>query len=674
MSDSGRTLSDLQPAGKRELLARLLRERATQPAESGEPVIVRVVRDRPLPASFAQQRLWIIDQLEPGGSAYNIPTFVRLQGVLDKGALERALSAIVARHEPLRTVFHVDAGQPVQIVEPAGGWRLEEQDLTTMPEDERSVSVHDRCAAWASEPFDLAQGPLFRARLWRLASEEHVLGLVMHHIVADEWSLGVLAQELATGYAAERGGISAIWPPLAIQYADFAAWQRERLQGDILENQLHYWRRQLSGVPVVEVPTDRPRPTVLTQKGALTSRVLSGKVGAALRTLARREGATLFMTLLAGLHTLLHRYTGQTDISVGSPIAGRTRPEVERLIGFFVNTLVLRVDLEGDPSFRELLTRVKEVCLGAYAHQEVPFEKLVEELAPARTTNRTPLFQVMLVLQEANTSDLGFPGLVATPIEFPRRTAKFDLTFFVGQTGSELIATIEYNTDLFDAETIERLLRHWEELLGGIVANPDARLSALPLLSAAERRQLVEEWNGTGVAYPENRCLHDLIAAQAARTPGAVAVAAEGRALTYGELERRANQVAHGLRKRGVGPEVLVGIAMERSLELLVGVLGILKAGGAYVPIDPEYPAERVAYMLADAQVPVLLTQTALRGAAGGARGGSALSGRGRGVAGGGADDGAGGAGGAGAAGVRDLHVGVDGAAEGRDEHAPGDL
>ncbi len=452
---------------KRELLAQLLKARAAPDAESGGAAIMRLDRDRPLALSFAQERLWMVDQLAPGAATYNVWVCVRLQGALDKRALERTLTAIVARHESLRTVFRLESDQPVQVVQPAHGWQLDEQDFGDTAGVPLDVLVQERCRLWAQEPFDLGVGPLFRAQLWRVAPEEHVLGLAMHHIVADEWSLGVLLQELFTGYEAERRGTRAAWPPLPVQYADYASWQRGRLQGDVLEQHLAYWRRQLAGVPVLELPTDRPRPMERTQRGALASRVLPTRLSEELGALARREGATLFMTLLAGCQTLLHRYTGQTDISVGSPIANRTRPEVERLIGFFLNMLALRVDLGDDPSFRELLKRVKETCLGAYAHQDMPFEKLVEQLTPPRT-NRSPLFQAMLVFEEATWTGIELPGLVATPLRLSGDTAKFDLTFFFTQAGSELIATIEYSTDLFDAATMERLApAAWRSCSGG---------------------------------------------------------------------------------------------------------------------------------------------------------------------------------------------------------------
>ena len=460
-------------------------------------------------------------------------------------------------------------------------------------------------------PFDLAHGPLLRVNLLRLGDKEHILLLTLHHIISDGWSMGILVQEMATLYEAFSHGTVPSLPELPIQYADFAEWQREWLQGEVLESQISYWKEQLGGnLPIVELPTDHPRPAVQTYRGKRKSRVLRKTLHEALKALSQREGVTLFMTLLAAFQTLLHRYTGQDDIIVGSATANRNRLEIEGLIGFFVNTLVLRTDLSGNPTFRELLKRVREVALGAYAHQDLPFDKLVEELQVPRDLSYNPLFQVMFVLQNAPMEPLQLSGLTLSPLEAETDTAKFDLTLELTEGPEGLTSSIEYNTDLFDSDTIERMVGHFQTLLQGIVANPDARLSELPLLTEPERHQLLVEWNATQTDYPRDKCIHELFEEQVERTPDAVALVFEDQRLTYRELNRRANQLAHYLRKLGVGPEVLVGICMERSLEMVVGLLGILKAGGAYVPLDPAYPKERLAFMVEDTGIAVVADTT----------------------------------------------------------------
>ncbi len=430
----------------------------------------------------------------------------------------------------------------------------------------------------------------------------------MHHIVSDGWSMGILFQELAALYEAYAAGKPSSLPELPIQYADFAVWQRQWLQEEVLEAQFAYWKQQLgSHSPVLELPTDRPRPAVQTFRGARHSLVLPQSLSEGLKVLSRQEGVTLFMTLLAAFNTLLYRYTGQDDIIVGAPIANRNRSEIEGLIGFFTNTLVLRTDLSGNPTFRELLGRVRAVALGAYAHQDLPFEKLVEALHPERDLSHNPLFQVMFILQNAQAEVLTLSGLTVHPLEVDTGTAKFDLILSMIEGAEGLKGTFEYNTDLFDATTINRMVGHFETLLEGIIADSEQRLSDLPLLTEAERHQLLA-WNETTTDYPKDLCICQLFEAQVERTPEAIAVVFEDQQLTYRELNARANRLAHYLKKRGVGPEVLVGICVERSLEMVVGLLGILKAGGAYVSLDPAYPKERLAFMVEDAQVPVLLT------------------------------------------------------------------
>ena len=564
------------------------------------------------PTSFPQQLLWLLDQLDPGRAVYNLPGPVRLTGALDIAALEQSLNEIVRRHEALRTTFDEVDGTPMQVIAPGLELTLPVTDLRHLPAGEREAEARRLITEEARAPFDLARGPLVRAELLRLDDREHVLLLTMHHIVSDGWSLQVLNQELAALYEAFSAGRRSPLPELPIQYVDFAHWQREHLQGEALEKQLAYWRAQLAGTPaVLELPTDRPRPAERSFRGARHSMMLPASLTEALKALSRREGVTLFMTLLAAFQALLSRYTSHEDIVVGSPIANRTQTELEGLIGFFANLLVLRTDLSGDPGFRDLLGRVREVTLGAYAHQDLPFERLVEELQPERSLSHTPLFQVMLVLLNNPREALELPGLTLEPLEVDIGTAEFDLTLFMWEEAEGLNVLSEYNTDLFDAATITRMLTAFQNLLEGIVVDPEQRLSTLPLLTSTERRQLLVEWNESQADYP-NQPIHELFEAQAARTPDAVALVFEDKQLTYRELNRRANQLAHYLRKRGVGPEALVGVCMERSLEMVVGLLGILKAGGAYVPLDPGYPPERLAFMLEDSQVPWLLTEQRL--------------------------------------------------------------
>jgi len=580
---------------------------------SHRPILPRSRESNPVPLSFAQQRLWFLDQLEPGSSIYNIFTSVPFDEPIKVAALEQSLNEIVRRHESLRTTFVAVDGQPFQLIAPSLRLPLPVVDLRGWAAPGREAEAQRLASAEAARPFDLAQGPLLRATLLRLEEQASVLLLVMHHIVTDGWSMGVLFQELSALYQAFSQGQASPLAELPIQYADFAVWQRQWLQGEVLERQLAYWRRQLADLPVLQLPSDRARPAIPSFRGASQFLLLSEELTAALRALAQGEGVTLFMTLLAAFQTLLHRYSGQAEIVVGSPIAGRNRAEIEGLIGFFVNTLVLRTDLSGDPSFRTLLGRVREVALGAYAHQDVPFEKLVEELQPERDLSRNPLFQVTLQLFSAPSSDEETPTATLRSLEIERETAVFDVTFHLWEGPEGLSGQFEYSTDLFEAATIARLARHFQTLLEGVVANPDQRLSELPLLTQRERQRLLLEWNATRVDYPEQAPVHQLFELQAQRRPEAVALVFGAQRLSYGELNRRANQVAHYLRALGVGPEVLVGLCLERSLELVVGMLGILKAGGAYLPLDPEYPAQRLAFMLSDARVPVLLTQERLR-------------------------------------------------------------
>jgi amino acid adenylation domain-containing protein len=562
-----------------------------------------------LPLSFSQQRLWFLDQMEPGNALYNESEAVRLLGPLDVPALERALGEIVRRHEVLRANFPAVDGHPRQIIAPAYFLDLPITDLSELPEGQREDEIRRLIKAEAQRPFDLWKDRLMRVRLLRLGADEHLLIITMHHIVTDRWSIGVLVHEVGLLYQPFVSGNSSPLPELPIQYADYAYWQRRWLSGEALESQLGYWKRQLAGpLPVLEVPADRRRAPFRTFRGARRSVILAPALCRELENLSRERGVTLFMVLLAAFQTLLHRYTGQTDIIVGSPVANRTPVDVEVLIGCFVNTLVLRTDLSGDPSFLELLTRVRDVAVGAYAHQDLPFEKLVEELQPERDLSRTPLFQVMAVLQNAPLSIPKLNGLELQPIEIDPQTAKFDLTLYLTETAKGLRADIEYNTDLFNEDTITRALGHYRRLLEEVVVNPERRLCDIPLLTAGERAQLLAAWNETGRDYPRDCCLSQLVETQAGRTPDAVAVAFEQECITYRELNRRSNQLAHHLRKLGVEPDARVALCVARGLGMVVGALAIVKAGGAYVPLDPEYPIERLTYMLADSAPTAALT------------------------------------------------------------------
>ena len=563
-----------------------------------------------MPLSFAQQRLWFLDQFEPGSLVYTIPLAVRLQGDLKVAALEQSLDMLAQRHEVLRTTFHTVEGRPVQRISPTPSILLPIVDVTSLPENRREMQVQRLVQADALSSFDLARGPLLRTCLLRLNPQEHVLLVNTHHIVSDGWSLGVLLRELSALYASLSSGKPSPLPELAIQYADYTLWQREWLQGEALAAQLSYWREQLAGAPLVlEMPSDRPRPAVLTWRGSRQRFLLPLSLLEALKRLSQRENVTLFMTLLAAWQTLLWRYSGQDDLLVGTPIANRTSRQVEELIGCFINTLVLRGDLSGDPSFVQLLKRTREVALEAYAHQDLPFESLVEELQPQRDLSRTPLFQVMFALQNTSLVASELPGLRLCPVEVEQTTAKFELTLTMQETARGLLGVLEYNTDLFEATTIAHMTHQLQVLLESIVADPRLPISRLPLLTQAEQEQLQMDWNKVRATSPTELCLHQLFEAQVASTPDAIALSLEGEQLSYQELNERANVLAHQLQARGVKPDVCVGLCLERSLELVVGLLAILKAGGAYVPLDPTYPRERLAFLLSDAQVAVLLTQ-----------------------------------------------------------------
>ncbi|MEG5083549.1 amino acid adenylation domain-containing protein [Microcoleus sp. AT8-B4] len=598
-------------AKKRALLEVMLREKGVE--SSSDRRIPRRKEGDSIPLSFAQQRLWFFDQFEAGKSFYNLPGAIRLKGKLNVAVLEQTFNEIVNRHEALRSTFTEVQGQPVQVIAPpVSRLLLPVIDLREVPQSDREAAVKQLSAKEAQQPFDLERGPLLGTSLLQLSEEEYVLLLTMHHIVSDGWSIGVLARELAAIYEALSAGNQPQLPELPVQYADFAIWQRNWLWGEVLQTQLAYWKQQLEGAPpLLELPADRPRPPIQTSNGATQSLLLSQELTAALKNLSQGEDVTLFMTLLAAFKALLYRYTGRTDLLVGSPIANRNRAEIEGLIGVFVNTLVLRTDVSGDPTFRELLQRVREVTLGAYAHQDLPFEKLVEELQPDRSLSYNPVFQVMFQLQNNPMPPLDLPGLTLSLLDVETNTTQFDLSLDLEELGERLQASVEYSTDLFDRATITRMLGHLQTLLEGIVPNPEQRLWSLPLLTAVEKQQLLE-WNNTFAQYPQDKCIHQLFEEAVSRSPDAVAVVFEGEELSYRELNARANQLARHLRSLGVEPEVLVGICVERSPLMVIGLLGVLKAGGAYVPLDPNYPKERLAFMLEDSSVQVLLAQEKL--------------------------------------------------------------
>ncbi|HEY3581938.1 MAG TPA: amino acid adenylation domain-containing protein, partial [Pyrinomonadaceae bacterium] len=593
-------------------LAALIDTKLTSPA--AEAVQIKSgSRPDTLPLSFAQQRLWFIDQLEPGASTYNLPLAVHLTGPLNVQALGRTLTEIVRRHEALRTTFSVVNGNPIQVISDPFDVSLTLIDLSSVTDEERESAVQTTMHREARRTFDLARGPLLRVALIRLGEQEHIALLTMHHIISDGWSEGVLVRELATLYDAYAQGKQSPLDELKVQYADYAVWQREWLQGEVLEQQMGYWREQLAGSSgVLELPVDHPRPAAQSYRGRQLMVELGSELTAKLHELSRREGVTLFMTLLAGWQTLLARYSGQWDLNVGTPIANRTRGEMEELIGFFVNTLVLRSRMKPEASFREQLQQVRETCLGAYVHQDVPFEMLVEQLQPERHMGRTPLFQVMFALQNAPMGELELRGLKLEQLAVASDTAKFDVMLIMIERETSLFGWCDYSTDLFDEATVVRMLEHWRVLLAAAVDQPEMSLAELPLLSEAEQQQ-VFEWNRTEVEYPRERTIDTLFAEQAARTPFAVAVEyqrvtrLESATLSYEELNRRVNQLARYLRRLGVGPEVRVGVSIDRSLELIVGLLGILKAGGAYVPLDRDYPPERLRFMIEDAQLRLVL-------------------------------------------------------------------
>ena len=578
------------------------------------PPLRRVPRQGDVPLSFAQQRLWFLDQLEPNSVSYSIPLLARLSGPLEVAAFEQSLLNLVRRHEALRTLFPAARGRPRQITLEEASVDLPIVDLRAIPPDAQDAEIRRRAEEEFQRPFDLARGPLLRLSLLQLAEQEHVLLLNVHHIIFDGWSGGILLRELSALYAAARAGAPSSLPELPLQYIDFAVWQRQWLEGERRDAQLAYWKQQLAGAPaLLDLPTDRPRPVLQSFRGAAQFFQLPAGLTRELTALAQRAGVTRFMLLLAAFQVLLARHAGAEEVSVGSPVAGRVRPELEGMIGLFVNTLVLRTSLAGDPSFLELLGRVRDVTLGAYDHQDVPFDQVVEALQPPRDPSRTPLFQVLFVLQNLPVTALRLDNLTLSQLPVTTRVSKFDMTMAIEGTEGGLGGMLEYNADLFDASTIMRMLGHYQALLEGILVDPGRRISELPLLGPDERRELLSAAKGARADYPRDRCFHELFEAQVERTPEAVAIAFEKRRLSYRELNRRANQLAHHLRALGVRPGALVGLCLERCPEMLVGLLAVLKAGGAYVPFDPAYPEDRLGFMVEDTRTPIVLTQQHLR-------------------------------------------------------------
>ncbi|MDB9527422.1 amino acid adenylation domain-containing protein [Oscillatoria sp. CS-180] len=598
-------LADL-PVQKRSVFLKRLQQAGIDLATL--PILPVDRQKTALPLSFSQQRLWFLDQLSTG-TTYNESLALTIGGDLQISLLHRSLMAVAQRHEILRTNFKSVKGSPMQVIAPHAIVPLSVIDLQGLADPVKSSQMQRLVAAEVDRPFDLSCDPLLRVLLIKLEAELHVLVLATHHIVSDGWSTGILVREVKYFYGALLSGRSSPLPELKIQYADFAYWQQQWLQEERLKSHLHYWQQQLAGAPpLLTLPTDHPRPAVQKLRGAWHAFALPKELTDRLKVLGQRSEATLFMTLLAAFAVLLSRYSRQTDLVIGAPIANRNRPELESLIGVFVNTLALRIDLQGNPEFQTLLSRVREVALAAYAHQDVPFEQVVEALRPERSLDHAPLFQVALTLQNTPMGQLESPGLSFAPLETPNIHTRFDLVLLMHETETALSGVWEYDRDLFEASTIQRMADHFQSLLEAIVAQPTQLISDLPFLSTSERQQLLVAWNDTTVKTPSPQYLHQRLEAQAERTPDAVALVFENQQLTYQALNEAANQLAHCLQRRGVGPEVLVGLCVERSLAMVVGLLGILKAGGAYVPLDPDYPSDRLAFILADTQLSIVVT------------------------------------------------------------------
>lgn len=607
MDDVSNRVASLSPDERAALVMKLKRQ-ARGAEKEVDHAIRRRERDIDAPLSLAQQRLWFLHQLDPANDPYYLPFYYRLTGPLNVAALERGLNEVIQRHEILRTVFKERDNKVVQIVLPSFELVLPVTDLSDLSGTKLDQEVKRLVDAEAERPFDLEQGPLLRAMLLKLSAEQHGFFVVFHHLIMDGWSMDILMDELMACYESFSANKPTSLPELPLQYADFAAWQRKWTTGNVLDEQLAYWKKQLNGdLPVLEIPTDHPRPPRMSYRGGDLSFDLTKDLTERLNDLSHREGVTLFMTMMAALLTLLHRYSGQEDIIIGTAVAGRNRAEIEKLIGFFINTLMLRTDLSGNPKFSELLGRVREAALGAYDHQDVPFEKLVEEVQPERDPSRTPFFQVMVNFQNVPAVEVTRSGLQISP-ENVGNQSRFDLELHLWSVPEGLSGTLIYNTDLFEELTIDRMLKHFQVLLEGIATNPEATLSELPLLTDEEQAQF-RDWNTTSTDYGRDECLQRLVEIQTARRPEIVAVSYGAKQISYSDLNTRANQLAHYLRRRGVGPDVRVGVLLERSIEMVVALLGVIKAGGAYVPLDGSNPPQRLRFMLEDAAVALLLTE-----------------------------------------------------------------
>jgi amino acid adenylation domain-containing protein len=613
MSDLAERITALSPEQRALFEARLKKKGLHAPQAQGIARVERTASNL-YPPSIDQERLWFIDQLQPGNTAYNIFTASRLTGPLDVKAMERAANELLRRHESLRTTFRVIDGQPMQFIAPTLKLSMTPVDLESLPEDEREAEAVRRATEEFSTPFDLEQGPLIRAGLLRLAPMEHVFYLNMHHSVTDRWSAAVIEQEIGVLYQSFLNGQPSPLPELPIQYVDYAVWQRERMRGETYQVQLAYWKKRLEGAPfVLELPSDNPRPAIQTFQGARVYFHFPKALLEALRELSREEGATMYMTLMAAYKILLYRYTEQEDLLVGCSIANRDHPETQNMVGFLLNLLILRTDMSGNPTFRELLGRERETALGAYANQDLPFGKLVQELRPVQDPGRNPVAQVAFIyLDFPELTTMEPMGLKAAPLEIDNGASRFDLTLALTETSHGFEGSLEYNSDLYEHSRMERMAKHLETLLEGIVAHPDRRISDLPLLTPQERHQLLYLCNDTRRDLTQHRTIHELFEAQVERTPDAIALEFEEQTITYLELEGRANRLAHQLRGRGVGPEVRVALLIERSLEQMVGLLGVLKAGGAYVPLDSGYPRARLSFVLKDSGAKLLLKQGGL--------------------------------------------------------------
>ncbi len=600
------------PPEKRELLEMMLME---QGVDLSQVLIVPQSRENnAFPLSFSQQRLWFLDQLEPGSPLYNIPAVLRLKGNLNISALEQSFKEIIKRHEVLRTVFSEEKGEAVQIVSESFSFKIDQTDLKGTPEAERGQTLRRHAAEESVKPFQLNSGPLLRVSLLSFSATDHALLVTMHHIISDNWSTGIFVHEIMQFYSALVQGQKPQLPPLAVQYADFAAWQRKWFKGKTMDDQIAYWKEALKGIPpVIELPLDKPRPAYQTYNGDFKTFTISKPTTEGLKSLSRKQDVTLFMTLLSAYYVLLHRYAGQDDICVGSPIANRNRKETEAMIGFFVNTLVLRGSLHGNPTFTELLQRTKETTLGAFAHQDLPFETLVEELQPERDMSHSPLFQVMFVLNNAPVEKLELPDVELSVVEIENKTSKFDLILNVFEDENGLQCKIEYNTDLFEAATIERFSRHYQTLLKSIVQTPEERIGHLAILDATEKEELLHTWSEPERFYDESKFIVDLLVKQAQATPEAPALRVLDTTLSYGHLHEQSNRLANLLLQKGLNRGDTVGVFADRSAQVIVSFLAVLKAGGVYLPLDPSYPKERLEYMLDDSGAAFLLTLSGLK-------------------------------------------------------------